>query len=325
MFLRWQDTQVITVNKEELLYLMAFKKIENVGDKTIDNLYRRFTSLKEALYADDEKLSALKIQKRILTSLLENRKRIDIGDIEHEIEEILSQGVKICSKFDEDYPERLRELTDAPSMVYVKGLIKADENAVAVVGTRNPSTMGRNVARNIAKGLAGADYTVVSGLARGVDTEAHLGALDGMGRTIAVLGTGFNKEVFYPKENFYLFDEIVENRFCISEFPPDSKVLMHRMYRKNRIISVLSKGVLIVEMSNKTHSGTLTQARYAQNQGRKVFVMESIDEVSGGNKGWRILKKEMEPIIVNNYEDIISEIKKPLIKQVDLLRYGAAE
>jgi len=194
------------------------------------------------------------------------------------------------------------------------------ENAVAVVGTREPSDMGRNVARSVAQKLAEAGYTIVSGLARGIDTEAHLGALDGKGRTIAVLGTGFNKEVFYPKENFYLFSRIVENGYCISEFPPDSKGLMYKMYRRNRIISILSKGVLIVEMSNKIHSGTLTQARYAKNQGRKVFIMDCIDRVSGNNEGWSILKKDVDPIVVDSSEDITSGW--PLIKKSDLLGHG---
>ena len=311
---------MIYVNKEELLYLMALKKIENVGDRTIDKLYGRFKSFKEAWYADNEKIRELGIQKRNLHSLLENRREINLGDIENEIKRILSQGVRIVSKFDGDYPERLHELKDAPSVVYVKGDLKLDENAVAVVGTREPSDMGRNVARSIAQKLARAGYTIVSGLARGIDTEAHIGALDGNGRTIAVLGTGFNKEVFYPKENFYLLDRIVENGYCISEFPPDSKGLMYKMYRRNRIISILSKGVLIVEMSNKIHSGTLTQARYAKNQGRKVFIMDCIDRVSGNNEGWSILKKDVDPIVVDSSEDITSGW--PLIKKSDLLGHG---
>ncbi len=94
------------------------------------------------------------------------------------------------------------------------------------------------------------------------------------------------------------------------------------MYRRNRIISVLSEGVFIVEVSNRAHSGTLTQARYAQNQGRKVFVMDCIDRVSGDNGGWKILKKEIEPIVVSNYEDIINEIERTLVKHVNLLHYG---
>lgn len=258
-------------------------------------------------------------------SLLENRKRIDIDKVEDEIDEILSQGVKIGTKFDgESYPERLHELTDAPTVVFVKGDIKSDEHAVAVVGTREPSQMGRNAARSIAEKLAEAGYTIVSGLARGIDTEAHLGALEGDGRTIAVLGTGFNEDVFYPKENLRLLDRIVENGFCISEFPPDSKGLMYKMYRRNRIISILSRGVVIVEMSNRTHSGTLTQARYAQNQGRKVFVMDCIERVNRNNEGWRTLKKEIDPVLVSNYGDILDEMNKPMAKQADLLGYGIA-
>lgn len=314
------------MNREELVYLIAFKEIENVGDKTIDKIYKKFNSFKCAWYADDDKIRELRIQSNIMKSLLDNRNKIDINSIENEIKSILSQGIKIGTKFNvENYPETLHELKDAPSIVYVKGTMKkTDENALAIVGTRELSNMGKDIARTTAKELAQSGYTIISGLARGTDAQAHLGALDGGGRTIAVLGTGFNKEVFYPKENFYLFNKIVENGFCISEFPPNARGLGHRMYRRNRIISILSKGVLIIEMSNRTHGGTLAQAWYAKNQGRKVFVMESVDKVSGNNKGWKILKKDVEPIVVNNYEDIIDEIDKKFTDQVSLLRYGVS-
>ena len=329
MGLYWQEQpaqQVIQMNKEELSYLKAFIKIENVGDKTVEKIYRKFKSFKLAWNADDGKIKELKLQNNILRSILENRKKIDIEDIQDEIKRIYSHGIKIATRFnDRDYPERLHELKDAPSIVYVKGTMKEiDENAIAIVGTREPTDMGKDVARETAKKLAESGYTIISGLAKGTDTQAHLGALDAGGRTAAVLGTGFNKDVFYPKENFSLFNRIVENGFCISEFPPDARGLGHRMYIRNRIISILSKGVLIVEMKNKTHGGTLAQAWYARNQGRKVFVMESIDEVSGSNKGWKILKNDVEPIIVSNYKEIIDEIEKPALKQINLLDYGVS-
>jgi DNA processing protein len=327
MLLFWQEThnhKVIHMNKEELIYLTAFKKIENVGDKTIDNLHRRFTSFKNAWYCEDSEIRELRLQKNIMTSILENRKKIDITNIQNEIESILSQGIRIGTKFDgEPYPEQLHDLKDAPSLIYIRGTMKEeDENALAIVGTREPSHMGKNIARNIARELAGEGYTIISGLAQGIDTQAHLGALDAGGRTIAVLGTGFNKEVFFPRENFYLFNRIVENGFCISEFPPDARGLGHRMYIRNRIISIMSKGVFIVEMKNKPHGGTLDKARYAKNQKRKVFVAESIDRMSGDNEGWKILKRDVEPIVVKGHEDIIAEIDRPFTKQTGLLQYG---
>lgn len=314
------------MNREELIYLLAFIKIENVGDKTIDKIYKKFNSFRCAWYADDDKIQELRLKSNILTSLLENRKKIDVAGVENEVERILSQGIKIGAKFNgENYPERLHELKDAPSVVYIKGNMEnSDENALAIVGTREPSQMGKDIARTISRKLAEAGYTIISGLAKGTDAQAHLGALDVNGRTIAVLGTGFNKEVIYPRENFNLFNRIVENGFCISEFPPDARGLVHRMYRRNRIISILSKGVLIIETSNKTHSGTLTQAWYARNQGRKIFVMESIDRISSNNKGWNILKKDVEPLIVNSYEDILDELDRPFTKQISLLHYGAS-
>jgi DNA processing protein len=309
---------------KELIYLIAFKKVENVGDKTLDKIYEKFNSFERAWYADDDEIRQLTLQRKIMISLLETRRIIDIEDTHNEIKRILSQGIQIATKFGgKPYPERLHELKDAPSVVYVKGTVKErDENALAIVGTREPSQMGKDHARTIARRLAESGCTIISGLAKGTDTQAHLGALDGNGRTIGVLGTGFCREVFYPRENFSLFNRIVNNGFCISEFPPEARGLGHRMYIRNRIISILSKGVLIVEMKNSPHSGTLAQAWYAKNQGRNVFVMEEIDAVSGNNKGWKILKRDVEPIIVKSYEDILDEIDRPLTKQINLLQYG---
>jgi DNA processing protein len=327
MFSFWRETQnpqVSCVNREELLYLKAFKNIENVGDRTIDKIFRKFNSFKSGWNADDDEIKELKIQAKTITSLLRARKTIDISSVEKEIDEILSQGTRIGTKFDgQDYPGQLYELKDPPSLVYIKGTIKeADENALAIVGTRTPSQLGRKVARTAARKIAESGATIISGLARGIDTEAHLGALDGEGRTGAVLGTGFSKDVFYPKENFSLFNRILENGFCISEFPPHAPGLKYKMYLRNRIISILSKGVLIVETSNKTHSGTLTQAYYAKNQGRKVFVMDSIDRVSGDNKGWRLLREEVNPFVVQSHEDLLDELHRPMVGQSNLFRYG---
>jgi DNA processing protein len=314
------------VNREELLYLKAFKSIENVGDRTIDKIFKKFNAFEKGWNADNNEIRELKIQARIITSLLRARKTIDISSIEEEIEEILSQGIRIGTKFDgQDYPSQLYELKDPPSLVYIKGTIKgADENALAVVGTRTPSQLGKKAARTVARKIAESGVTIISGLARGIDTEAHAGALDGEGRTGAVLGTGFSKDVFYPKENFPLFNKIQENGFCISEFPPHAPGLGYKMYLRNRIISILSKGILIVETSNKTHSGTLTQAYYAKNQGRKIFVMDSINKVSGDNKGWRLLRKEIDPIVVQSHEDIMDELHRPTAGQSSLFRYGVA-
>lgn len=312
------------MNREELLYLKAFKSIENVGDRTIDKIFRKFNSFKGGWNADDDEIKVLKIQAKIITSLLKARKTIDISNIEREIDEILSQGIRIGTKFDgQDYPSQLYELKDSPSLVYIKGTIKGiDETALAIVGTRTPSQLGRKVARTAARKIAESRVTIISGLARGIDTEAHVGALDGEGRTGAVLGTGFSKDVFYPKENFPLFNKILENGFCISEFPPHAPGLGYKMYLRNRIISILSKGVLIIETSNRAHSGTLTQAYYAKNQGRKIFVMDSIDKVSCDNKGWRLLKKEVDPIVVESHEDLLDELQRSTTSQSSLFRYG---
>lgn len=310
-----------TIN-EELIYLLAFKKLENVGDKTIETLYKKYKSLKRAWYADESEIKESNFKKNIEFSL-EKKKSTNINDIENELEEILSQGIKIGDKFTgENYPRKLHELRDAPSVIYVKGTMKnEDEHAIAIVGTRGPSSAGKDAARSFSKRLAETGYTIISGLALGIDTEAHQGALEAGGRTIAVLGTGFNRKVLYPKENYDLFNTIAENGFCISEFPPNAEGLKYKMYVRNRIISILSKGVLIIETKNSSHSGTLAQARYALNQGRKVFVPEEIDAVSGNNTGWQTFKREVNPFVVSDYEDILEEVEKSATRQTDLLGY----
>ncbi|KKQ95484.1 MAG: hypothetical protein UV74_C0013G0065 [Candidatus Woesebacteria bacterium GW2011_GWB1_43_14] len=167
------------------------------------------------------------------------------------------------------YPKNLSGLIDPPE-IYVKGEIRAeDQMAIAVVGTRNPSKYGMEMAKIFTRALASNGVTIVSGLARGVDTIAHKTALDVSGRTIAVFGSGLN--IIYPPENRKLADRILENGALISEFPEDTKPLPKNFLARNRIISGLSLGVLVIEGGNR--SGTLSTAAHAANQGREVFAI----------------------------------------------------
>lgn len=170
---------------------------------------------------------------------------------------------------DDRYPELLKQIPDPPSLIYVKGVLSVlKAQSIAIVGTRRPTPYGKEVASKLAEELARAGLAVVSGGARGIDTAAHQGALK-TGKTIAVLGTGLN--VPYPRENKKLFEQIAENGCLVSEFPPFLGPLAHHFPMRNRIISGLSLGVIVVEAREK--SGALITARLAGEHGREVFAV----------------------------------------------------
>ncbi|MFA5038244.1 MAG: DNA-processing protein DprA [Candidatus Omnitrophota bacterium] len=189
-------------------------------------------------------------------------------------------GARILSLLDPDYPELLRAIPDPPCVLYVKGdILACDENAVAIVGSRGASLYGLSCARTFSVRLSEYGLTIVSGMARGIDTAAHRAALDAGGRTIAVLGSGLNR--IYPPENETLFQQIGLGGAVVSQFPMETPPLPQNFPMRNRLISGLSKGVLVVEASGK--SGALITARCAAEQGRDVFAIPG--ELSNSNSG----------------------------------------
>jgi len=201
---------------------------------------------------------------------------------------------------DEDYPANLLKINNPPSILYVKGKIKeADQFAVAVVGSRIPSEYGRQAASLISRGLASEGITIVSGMARGIDSISHREALRAGGRTIAVLGSGI--DVIYPPENKGLFHEIILNGAVISELPVSTLPNGINFPNRNRIISGLSLGVVIVEAGEK--SGSLITANYATNQHRKVFAIPGqIDSM--GSRGTNKLIRNGTRLIEDAYDVI---------------------
>jgi DNA processing protein len=211
--------------------------------------------------------------------------------------------VAIIGLEDAAYPARLREIYDAPPVLYLKGsLTDQDRRAVAVVGSRNSSRYGLICAETIARGLAARGITVVSGMARGIDSAAHLGALRQKGRTIAVLGSGI--DVIYPSENRPLFAEIVENGAVISEFPFGTEPEMTNFPKRNRIISGMSLGVVIAEAS--PNSGALITAKLALEQNREVFAVPG-NITSMRSRGTHTLIREGAKL-VESAEDVIEEL-----------------
>lgn len=228
-------------------------------------------------------------------------------DVNRELALAKRNGIKVLSFFDADYPNILKEIFDPPPLLYVKGgFLPADENAVGVVGSRGASPYGLTCARKFSGELSSYGLTVVSGMARGVDTAAHRAALDAGGRTIAVLGSGLLD--VYPPDNENLFLEIAAKGAVISEFPLETPPLAANFPIRNRIISGLSKGVLVVEASAR--SGALITSRYALEQNREVFAIPGklTSETSSGTND--LIKQGAR--MVTAAEEILEELRAVL-------------
>ena len=221
-----------------------------------------------------------------------------------------------CIQFgDTDYPPLLAEIADPPSCIWIRGDRSAFAGiAVAVIGARVASEEGLIAAGEIASDLARAGIVVVSGLARGIDAAAHSGALDGGGKTIAVLGTGIDR--IYPPENDRLFEQIAAHGLLLTEFPPGSPPEDWHFPRRNRIISGLSKAVVVVEAREK--SGSLITARLAAEQGRDVMAVPGTF-VGGRNRGANALLRDGAKL-VESAVDILQEIG---VESSGLTRRGA--
>lgn len=212
---------------------------------------------------------------------------------------------------DKNYPKILRKITNPPKVLYEKGEIKNNEFCFAIVGTRRCSPYGKQATLEIAGGLANAGLTIVSGLAPGIDTSAHKAVIERGKRTIAVLGTGLDEKSIYPKENIGLARKIVEIGGClISEYPPGTPGSRFSFPQRNRIISGLSVGVLVVEAKEK--SGALITAQFAFFQKRKVFALPG-SIYSLNSKGSHYLIKKGAKL-VENANDILKELNLPALK-----------
>ena len=217
--------------------------------------------------------------------------------------------IKTISINDGNYPKLLKEIKDAPEILYFRGELKPEENCFAVVGTRRCSAYGKEIALEIAGDLAETGLTIVSGLAPGIDSLAHQATLERGERTIAVLGTGIDEKSIYPQENLKLAEKIVESGGClISEYPPGTHGSEFTFPKRNRIISGLSLGVLIIEAKQK--SGALITANWAKKQGRKVFAVPGPIH-SSNSKGCHYLIKQGAKL-VENANDILKELNLPI-------------
>ena len=290
-------------NFEALVLLNMVEGVGSVRLKRLLEIFRRPTEIFQAAPSD---LSASGIlTPRMIKMIHEAPCRLNV---DQEVQEARKKGVQIVTVLDADYPLNLKEIFDPPIVLYIKGeLLDADRNAVGVVGSRGASFYGLSCAKEFSFRLAKFGLTIVSGMARGIDTASHRSALDAGGRTIAILGSGLNR--IYPPENTGLFEEISGHGAVISQFPMNTAPLPVNFPIRNRIISGLSRGLLVVEASYK--SGALITARFALEQGREVFSIPGklSSETSCGTND--LIKQGAK--MVTTPEEILEDLKHQFV------------
>ena len=256
----------VSETDREAAYWAAFANVRYIGPARIARLQTRFQALSEAWFAPLESLR-LVLEPRALSELASARR---INEPERQLEDLRQRGIRILHAEHPEYPPLLAEASGRPTVLYIRGYLAPDDaQSVGIVGTRRSTVYGRGVAERFSHELAAAGVTVVSGLARGIDAVAHHVALESGGRTVAVLGSGV--DVIYPAEHRRLAERILENGAVISEQPPGAKPDAPNFPARNRIISGMSLGVVVIEAPAR--SGALITANFAADQGREVFVV----------------------------------------------------
>lgn len=290
--------------------LLTLLSVPGIGNKLAQNLIAKFGSPERALKAGRNEL--LRVS-RIGTVVADAFSQANSSDADKQLEKAERTGAAIITLWDEGYPPLLKEIYDPPLILFLKGeILPGDQKAVAIVGTRRPSEYGKITCRNIAGGLAAKGVTIVSGMARGIDSLAHRAALEAGGRTIAVLGSGL--DVIYPPENDKLMARIAEQGAVITEFSFGAKPDPQNFPIRNRIISGISLGTLIVEAAEK--SGALITATLALDQNRETFAVPG-NIYNQPSRGVNRLIKEGKAALVTSENDIFSALGSKLNIQAE--------
>jgi DNA processing protein len=286
---------------DELLDHVRLACVPGIGGKLRRMLLDRFGSPRGVFAATAKEIATVG---RIGPKLAASIAALAEGPIADEVlEECRRGGVAVLVEGDDDYPALLARIDDPPGVLFVRGSIEpCDALAVAVVGSRHPSPYGKRIAWQLAGSLARAGYTVVSGLARGIDAAAHRGALDAGGRTIAVLGTGVLN--IYPPEHADLAGEVIARGAVVSEAPPLAEAHAGAFPQRNRIVSGLTLGTLVVEATER--SGALITARLAGEQGREVFAVPGQVDCRTARGCHRLIRDGAK--LVESVDDVLEEL-----------------
>lgn len=286
---------------------LALTTVPGIGGVTARKLLDRFGDIESVFSASPEDLTQIP---RITESIAQQLVSAPIEQLESELLSLNDEGIDLLTWDDDRFPSRLRALPDAPMVLFMRGALKpGDKNAVAIVGTREPSPRAVEVAATLGRELSGRGLTIVSGLALGVDTAAHRGALESEGRTLAVLGSGIR--FIHPKENVELAEQITRSGALLSELHPNTPPRGPQLMARDRIVSGLSRAVIVVEAGEK--SGSLDTAAKAKKQGRLVYAVPGsagTDQLLASG-AWRIRLQELD------FGSLVSNISNHLISNED--------
>jgi DNA processing protein len=285
---------------QDNLYWLGFSLISGIGPVRFSQLENYFKDMAIAWEAGPGELKRAGLDEAVVHAINLQRPKINL---EAEQAKLQRLNIQFCTYHDPTYPARLKEIHDRPAVLFVKGEIRpGDDWCLAVVGTRQPTIYGRQVAEEMAQALARSQITIVSGLARGIDALSHQAALTAGGRTLAVLGGGVDN--IYPVENTELARRITEHGAIISEYPPGSRPRPENFPRRNRILAGLTLGTLVIEAG--VGSGALITAQLALEQNREVFAIPG-SILSPASSGTNKLIQEGAKL-VRRVEDILEEL-----------------
>ncbi|MDZ7765106.1 MAG: DNA-processing protein DprA [Melioribacteraceae bacterium] len=300
---------------KNLAALKLLSSIDGLGPSKILNLISKFQSPSNIFSVSSQSLCGIDRINKILAGRIAGaandlKKFEDL--LEKEFEHLRQKGFSLITYFDKNYPKPLKNIYSPPLFLYISGKIEAEDNySISMVGTRRATQYGKKVTEQIGEELAGQGITIVSGLARGIDSASHRAALKAGGRTLAVIGSGLDR--IYPSENKGLAQQISENGAVISEFPLGTKPDAQNFPRRNRIISGLSLGTVVVE--SNVNGGAMQTAAHALDQNREVFAIPGNLETPQ-SEGTNKLIQEGRAKLVKNAEDILVELDlklKPVI------------
>lgn len=278
-----------------------------IGNSNIEKIMNSFYNLQEFWESSNNQVLAMSnLRLNVKQNIINNRNHKNINDLFHKLKE---NQIKTITVLDKSYPLRLRYIDDKPMVLYLKGnIIEEDELAIAIVGSRKATSYGKWACEKFTKELLDLGVTIVSGLATGIDTIAHKTAVERKGRTIGVLGNGL--DIVYPKRNLNLYSEVIENGGIISEFPLGTEPLHYNFPQRNRIISGLSLGIIVIEAQVK--SGSLITAHHGLDQGKDVFALPgNINSIFSGGTN-KLIKDGAKPLLELN--DILEEISEIQLK-----------
>ncbi len=285
---------------KEIEYWVGFSLIPGIGRVRFSQLEGYFGSLEDAWKAGPADLKRAGLDSGVVNAITQWRPKISLAD---EMKKLDQYGVKVLTWHSDNYPSRLKEIYDHPPLLYFRGsILPEDEWCLAVVGTRRATVYGRQVTEEIVTELARSKITIISGLAKGIDTVAHNSALEAGGRSFAVFACGL--DTVYPAENASLARRIMQQGALVSEYPLGTRPRAENFPRRNRIMSGLSLGVLITEAGET--SGAMITANMALEQNREVFAVPG-SILSPASKGTNRLIQEGAKL-VHDYTDILEEL-----------------